>query len=63
MKSGNTFSLEPGVYLPEGSEEARKRGLKGLGVRLEDCFAVTEDVDGRLGGKWLSGPVEKWGEI
>ncbi|KAK8854596.1 hypothetical protein IAR55_003335 [Kwoniella newhampshirensis] len=60
--SGHVFSLEPGVYLPSDGKEDWF-GIKGVGVRLEDCFLVTEDNQGRLGGEWLSGPVEKWGDI
>ena len=57
VRSGHVFSLEPGVYLP-----ARK-DVRGVGVRLEDCFVVSEDEEGVLGGEWLSGPVETWGEL
>ncbi|ORY35676.1 peptidase M24, structural domain-containing protein [Naematelia encephala] len=63
LRKGNVFSLEPGVYIPRGSEEARKRGSNGVGARLEDCFAVTVTEDGQFDGIWLSGPVTKWGEI
>jgi Xaa-Pro aminopeptidase len=59
-RSGHVFSLEPGVYLPRGVE---RNGVTGLGVRLEDCFVVTEDEQGNLGGEWLTGPVEKWGDL
>jgi len=59
--SGHVFSLEPGVYLPKGVVE--RDGITGLGARLEDCFVVTEDEDGKLGGEWLTGPVEKWGDL
>ncbi|WVQ72013.1 hypothetical protein IAR50_001557 [Cryptococcus sp. DSM 104548] len=61
VKSGHVFSLEPGIYLPQNGEEVH--GIKGVGVRLEDCFVVTEDEQGRLGGEWLSGPVGAWGDI
>lgn len=61
-QSGHTFSLEPGIYLPRGGGQKRD-GLDGLGVRLEDCFVVTEDAQGQLGGEWLSGPVKKWGDV
>ena len=63
-RSGHVFSLEPGVYIPRhdlGKEYAR--GLNGVGVRLEDCFVITEDEQGNLGGQWLSGPVRKFGEV
>ena len=58
-RSGHVFSLEPGIYVPAGQPVG---GLEDVGVRLEDCFVVTEH-DGQLGGEWLSGPVEKWGDI
>nr|XP_031863934.1 uncharacterized protein CI109_000578 [Kwoniella shandongensis]KAA5531006.1 hypothetical protein CI109_000578 [Kwoniella shandongensis] len=60
--SGHVFSLEPGIYIPADGKEDWN-GIKGVGVRLEDCFVVTQDEDGKLGGEWLSGPVEKWGDI
>jgi Xaa-Pro aminopeptidase len=59
--SGHVFSLEPGIYLPKN--KVKRNGITGLGVRLEDCFVVTEDENGRLGGEWLTGPVEKWGDL
>jgi Xaa-Pro aminopeptidase len=63
-QTGNVFSLEPGVYVPRHSRgESYARGLNGVGIRLEDCFVVTERDDGRLGGEWLSGPVRAWGDI
>ncbi|WVF67455.1 hypothetical protein IAT40_002211 [Kwoniella sp. CBS 6097] len=59
---GNVFSLEPGVYLPADGPEVN--GLKGIGVRLEDCFVITgQEENGAWKGEWLSGPVEKWGDI
>jgi len=58
VQSGYVFSLEPGIYLPAGGP--KRRGLRGVGARLEDCFVVTEDEQGRLGGEWLSGPVKAW---
>ncbi len=61
VQSGYVFSLEPGIYLP--ADGLKRNGLRGVGVRLEDCFVVTEDENGRLGGEWLSGPVKKWGDI
>jgi len=59
--AGHTFSLEPGIYLPAGGEG--RHGVSGVGARLEDCFLVTEDEDGMLGGEWLTGPVKEWGDI
>lgn len=58
VQPGHVFSLEPGVYLPKVDGEG-----EGVGIRLEDCFVVTEGKDGKLSGKWLSGPVRSWGEI
>ena len=60
-KPGYVFSLEPGIYLPADQDEVN--GMKGVGVRLEDCFVITIDKDGSLGGEWLSGPVECWGDV
>ncbi|EIW68435.1 hypothetical protein TREMEDRAFT_71997 [Tremella mesenterica DSM 1558] len=57
---GHVFSLEPGIYLPQDAEPVH--GMKGVGVRLEDCLAVLEK-DGQLVGEWLSGPVERWGDV
>jgi Xaa-Pro aminopeptidase len=59
IKAGHVFSVEPGIYITSDMEV---RGLRGVGVRLEDCFVVTEK-DGRLDGEWLTGPVTKWGDI
>jgi Xaa-Pro aminopeptidase len=59
VRAGHVFSLEPGIYIPADKEKE----ISGIGVRLEDCFVVTEDEHGRLGGEWLSGPVHAWGEI
>ncbi|WWC63530.1 uncharacterized protein I303_106133 [Kwoniella dejecticola CBS 10117] len=61
IEEGNVFSLEPGIYLPSGGKKVN--GLKGIGVRLEDCFALTKDREGRWNGEWLSGPVRYWGDI
>ena len=56
------FSLEPGIYVPRGISAGESGELADVGVRLEDCFVVTEE-DGELGGEWLTGPVQKWGDI
>ncbi|WVW85385.1 hypothetical protein I302_107423 [Kwoniella bestiolae CBS 10118] len=61
IEVGNVFSLEPGIYLPSNGHEVN--GLKGIGVRLEDCVVLTRGDDGTWGGEWLSGPVEGWGDI
>ena len=60
VKSGYVFSLEPGIYLP--ADGPKRKGVRGVGARLEDCLVVVE-YEGRLGGEWLSGPVKKWGDI
>lgn len=59
---GQTFSLEPGVYLPKGGVEKRK-GIDGLGVRHEDCFVIRATEDGMLDMEWFSGPVRGWGDV
>jgi Xaa-Pro aminopeptidase len=59
VKSGHVFSIEPGIYI---DSDTHIRGLNGVGVRLEDCFVVTEK-NGRLDGEWLTGPVTKWGDV
>ena len=61
VKTGYVFSLEPGIYLP--ADGPKRNGVRGVGVRFEDCFVVMEDEHGRLGGEWLSGPVKTWGDI
>ncbi|KIR28218.1 twin-arginine translocation pathway signal peptide [Cryptococcus deuterogattii 99/473] len=61
VRSGHVFSLEPGIYLPVNGKTVN--GINGVGVRLEDCFVVTEDEDGSLKGEWLSGPVQSWGDV
>ena len=58
---GHTFTLEPGVYVPLDSEVGDE-SIKGLGVRLEDTVVLVEK-DGRLALEWLTGPVEKWGDV
>lgn len=62
VQPGHVFSLEPGVYLPRVDGEGEGEG-EGVGVRLEDCFVVTDLGEGKLGGRWLSGPVRSWGEV
>lgn len=67
VKSGHVFSIEPGIYLPAraDAEMDMEKGdaiLSGFGVRLEDCFVVHEQ-DGKMTGEWLSGPVERWGDV
>lgn len=59
VKAGHVFSIEPGIYIPA---DMHVKGLSGVGVRLEDCFVVTEK-DGKLDGEWLTGPVTFWGDI
>ena len=48
--------------MPKGTRAGASGELADVGARLEDCFVVTEK-DGQLGGEWLTGPVEKWGDI
>jgi Xaa-Pro aminopeptidase len=59
VKAGHVFSIEPGIYI---TSDMTVRGLSGVGVRLEDCFVVTEK-DGKLDGEWLTGPVTHFGDI
>jgi len=59
VKQGHVFSVEPGIYIPS---DMHAGDLNGVGVRLEDCFVVTEK-EGRLDGEWLTGPVTAWGDI
>ncbi|CAK9785375.1 unnamed protein product [Cutaneotrichosporon oleaginosum] len=59
---GHTLTFEPGVYIPKGSEVGDK-DVRGLGVRLEDVVVIREDGQGRLRAEWLTGPVQKWGDI
>lgn len=59
VKAGHVFSIEPGIYIPS---DMKVRGLSGVGVRLEDCFVVTEK-NAKLDGEWLTGPVTEWGDI
>ncbi|WRT68623.1 uncharacterized protein IL334_005601 [Kwoniella shivajii] len=62
IQPGNVFSLEPGIYLP-ANMKSKINGLRGIGVRLEDCLIVEQTKQGNWKGEWLSGPVEKWGDI
>ncbi|WVR09408.1 hypothetical protein IAU60_006475 [Kwoniella sp. DSM 27419] len=61
LKGGNVFSLEPGIYLP--ADGRKVRGMNGVGVRLEDCFALTGQGEQGWTGEWLSGPVTAWGHV
>lgn len=61
VSKGNVFTLEPGVYVPADAAFGDSSVL-GLGVRLEDVFVVHE-VDGKLTGEWLTGPVSGWGDV
>lgn len=58
---GHSFTLEPGVYIPHDSDIGDE-SIRGLGVRLEDVVVVTTK-NGRMAVEWLTGPVEKWGDI
>eukprot|EP00959_Pyramimonas_sp_CCMP1952_P024358 511098-Pyramimonas_sp.AAC.1 len=50
MEPGVVLTIEPGLYFPDA--EDIPRGLRGIGLRLEDDVAIT-----RVGGKVLSGAV------
>ncbi|GMK59518.1 hypothetical protein CspeluHIS016_0801240 [Cutaneotrichosporon spelunceum] len=58
---GHTLTFEPGVYIPKGSKVGDK-SLQGLGVRLEDVVVIREQ-EGRMRTEWLTGPVDKWGDV
>ena len=45
LKPGCVFTIEPGLYFPEDDTEVPK-GLRGIGVRIEDDIAVT--LDGKV---------------
>jgi Xaa-Pro aminopeptidase len=59
---GHTLTFEPGVYIPKGSDVGDK-AVRGLGVRLEDVVVIREDKEGRMRAEWLTGPVDKWGDV
>jgi Xaa-Pro aminopeptidase len=61
VRTGHTFTLEPGVYVPKDSELGDE-SIRGLGVRMEDTVVVVER-EGRLAVEWLTGPVEHWGDV
>ncbi len=42
LEPGMVFTVEPGLYIPPGSEGAAAR-FAGIGVRIEDDVLVTED--------------------
>ncbi len=42
LKPGMVFTVEPGVYIPQGSEGVDPKWWK-IGVRIEDDIVVTED--------------------
>ena len=58
LQPGCVFTIEPGLYFPEDDPEVPK-GLRGIGVRIEDDIAVTLDGEVEI----LSGdlPVERSG--
>lgn len=43
FESGNVLTIEPGLYIPKDDESAPK-GLRGLGVRIEDDVLVTDNA-------------------
>ncbi|BEI87626.1 uncharacterized protein CcaverHIS019_0103440 [Cutaneotrichosporon cavernicola] len=57
----HALTFEPGVYIPKGSGVGDK-SLQGLGVRLEDVVVIREE-EGRMRAEWLTGPVERWGDV
>ena len=42
LEPGMCFTVEPGIYVPADDEDADPR-FRGIGVRIEDDLAVTED--------------------
>jgi Xaa-Pro aminopeptidase len=43
---GNTFSNEPGIYI-----------VGQVGIRLEDCWYLHEDAEGKRTARMLTGPA------
>jgi Xaa-Pro aminopeptidase len=43
FEAGNVLTIEPGLYIPKDDEQAPK-GLRGLGIRIEDDILVTDDA-------------------
>lgn len=41
LEPGMTITIEPGIYIPEGSDCDEK--WWGIAVRIEDCILITED--------------------
>ena len=42
LESGMVLTVEPGIYIPEGTKGAAKK-WQGIGIRIEDDVVVTED--------------------
>lgn len=42
LEPGMVITIEPGLYIPAGDESARPE-LRGVGIRIEDDLAITED--------------------
>ena len=42
LESGMALTVEPGLYVPPGSEQAPAR-FHGTGIRIEDDIVITED--------------------
>ena len=53
LESGVVFTIEPGLYVPTGDEDAPAH-LRGIGVRIEDDVLVT-----RTGCEDLSANIPK----
>ncbi len=43
FEAGNVLTIEPGLYIPKDDDQAPK-GLRGLGIRIEDDILVTQDA-------------------
>ena len=61
LEPGMVFTVEPGLYVPAGDENAQTR-FRGIGVRIEDDVVVTEDGHENLTAAIPKDPgeVEAW---
>ena len=46
FEAGMVLTVEPGVYIPEGSKCDKK--WWGIAVRIEDCILITEEGEPEL---------------